>query len=253
MIRLSTSTCHFLLVLTVLCLLRSTMAAIATATGGDILDEVILQDIFSTQLGSMTSQCNPATNSTFSFEFDFDAVDHTGKNWADDSTGNYNAAAYERDNFLVSLHHQDVNPNRTWTAGISTAGNIYSFRGAFGEASPPQTQWHPDDKGSLWVDDVPQMGVVADTRTDTSPSGVCYNHPNPTNTLNYNIECNCQDSNGSTVSCSDPGATVVSKTRLVNNFAHQVRTSLYCVVKRRGNCSLYICTRFTGIQFDYFL
>ena len=214
------STCLLLHVLTGLLICAEMVAA------GDIIEEVILHDIFSTQLDSMATQCAQATASNFSFEFDFDAVDHTGHSWADDSTGTTNAADYERDNFLASIHHEDANPNRTWTAGISLAGNIYSFRGPFGEASPPQTNWHPKDKGSLWVDDLVQMGVVVDTRTDSSPSGVCYNHPDQTNVpaggWNYNRECACVDANNNVVLCNATGATVSNpNVRLVKNFVHQ--------------------------------
>ena len=216
----ASTTCLVLHVLTGLLICAEIVAA------GDIIDQVILHDIFSTQLDSMATQCDPATASNFSFEFDFDAVDHTGHNWADDSTGTINAAAYERNNFLASIHHEDANPNRTWTAGISLAGNIYSFHGPFGEASPPQTNWHPDDGGSFWVDDLVQMGVVVDTRTDSSPSTVCYNHPDQTNVpaggWNYNRECACVDANKNVVDCSTSGATVSnSNIRLVKNFVHQ--------------------------------
>ena len=57
--------------------------------------------------------------------------------------------------FQAEMHHDDPDPARTWTLRVGQGGNIYSFRGAYGEAIPPQEPF-----GAAFVDEVWQMVSV---------------------------------------------------------------------------------------------
>ena len=66
------------------------------------------------------------------------------------------AEPYEPDLFLAEMSNTNTgNQNKSWTVRFGQAGNIYSFRGAYGEAMPPQ--YH--DKAQF-IDEVTQSVSV---------------------------------------------------------------------------------------------
>lgn len=72
--------------------------------------------------------------------------------------------------FQAELNYKHTNPNQSYQLRIGKGGQIYSFRGAFGESVPPQWR-NPNKKNASkkaaaqapWVDEVWQM-VAVDTR-----------------------------------------------------------------------------------------
>ena len=71
---------------------------------------------------------------------------------------------YEEEAFLAELHHEDSNPNRTWTIRVGPSGNLNSIVGAFGEAVPPQHH-----SGAPWIDEVWQT-VAVNLAKNNNPS-----------------------------------------------------------------------------------
>ena len=74
------------------------------------------------------------------------------------------AVKYEDDLFLAQISHKEANANRSWTIRVSTAGNMYSFVGPFGEAVPPQ--YHVDGP---FVDEVWQSVMVHNAKNNQPP------------------------------------------------------------------------------------
>lgn len=66
------------------------------------------------------------------------------------------AASFEKDLFLVEMSHNNtVNNNQSWALRIGKSGSVYSFRGAYGEAIPPQ--FH---RNGVFIDEVIQSVSV---------------------------------------------------------------------------------------------
>ena len=65
--------------------------------------------------------------------------------------------------FAGVVGHHDANSNRSWELRVGRGGNVYSFRGAYGEAMPPQ--YHTN---APWIDEVWQMVAVDQTQNDPS-------------------------------------------------------------------------------------
>jgi len=89
------------------------------------LDSVLIEDM----VPQGSAACGNKDGSTTTSSFNYTA---SGSFW-----DTYNAA-YEPKTFLASLHHEDNNPNRTYTVRFGKGGNIYSLIGPYGEAIPPQ-------------------------------------------------------------------------------------------------------------------
>lgn len=65
----------------------------------------------------------------------------------------------ERSVFRGQVAHVDgTDGNRSWALRVARGGNVYSFRGAYGEAMPPQV--HTD---APWIDEVWQLVGVDNT------------------------------------------------------------------------------------------
>ncbi len=96
----------------------------------------------------------PAGTTTFSREFS-----PSGSAW--------DPEANERDVFLARLQHRQGRA-RSWDVRIGLGGQIYSFRGPFGESIPPQTHpWMRREKVrnmSVWIDEVWQSVAVCSAR-----------------------------------------------------------------------------------------
>jgi len=125
-----------------------TLAFAGLAHGFD-LDAVILQDMMFQQ-GS--TQCTDSVSTDISFV-------HTPS----PSTWSSANAAKEPKNFMAQMTHSDSDPNRSWTVRFGKGGSIYSMRGAYGEAVPPQR-----DGFSPWVDEVHQSVAI-----DIAQNGNC--------------------------------------------------------------------------------
>ena len=113
--------------------------------------ETVSSNIHKAILDSVIPQSSPTcgvsqNNGSFNFSFEFSPTSST---WDDTNS------QYEEQLYLAKLQHEDSNPNRTWTIQIGQAGNIYSFKGAYGEIIPPQA--HPR---APWVDEVFQSVAV---------------------------------------------------------------------------------------------
>ena len=114
----------------------------------DELDKILLESI----IPSIGSKCelsappnSPGQSSTYTF-------DHTPS----ESFWHPFAAPMEPNLFQAEMSHiNEANPNRSWKIRVGSGGNIYSFRGIYGEAMPPQ--YHPDGE---FVDEVTQSVAV---------------------------------------------------------------------------------------------
>ena len=81
--------------------------------------------------------------------------------------------AMEEDAFFASMTNHPLNLAHKWRLGIGKGGNIYSFRGPFGEAIPPQEAYEKKTK-SIWVDEVWQVVAVDSSkinRDELTPEG----------------------------------------------------------------------------------
>ena len=77
--------------------------------------------------------------------------------WSDEAT------VVESDLFLAEISHADYRDYRhTWTMRIGRGGNIYSFRGAYGEAIPPQHHVNAE-----FIDEVLQSVSVNQVKNDS--------------------------------------------------------------------------------------
>ena len=66
--------------------------------------------------------------------------------------------------FLAEMKNvNNENPNKSWTLRVGTSGNMYSFRGAYGEALPPQYHIRGE-----WVDEVIQSVAVNVEKNDVA-------------------------------------------------------------------------------------
>ena len=90
-----------------------------------------------------------------SFTFEFPGA-------APDGTWNPEFAPLEAEAFLLEIAH--AGGNRSWAARVSPGDSVYSFRGGFGEAMPPQAL-----DGAPWVDTVLQWVGVDTEKND--PAG----------------------------------------------------------------------------------
>ena len=106
------------------------------------LDQLLLESIF------------PPTSKKCMFNDENQRTSHTYDYTKSNSTWNKEAVKYEKDVFLAEMSN-NLNGNNTWTIRIGKGGNIYSFRGAYGEAVPPQ--YH---SGAIFVDEVTQTVSV---------------------------------------------------------------------------------------------
>lgn len=114
---------------------------------GDRLDEVLLKDI----MPSIGSKCKVNSN-----DFADQTWSYTYEHSPSPSTWDPIALTHEPDIFLAEFSNMNsANANKSWTVRVGSAGNIYSFRGAYGEAIPPQH--HPDGE---FVDEVFQSVAV---------------------------------------------------------------------------------------------
>lgn len=83
------------------------------------------------------------------------------------SGSKWDKEADEREVFFARLWHQQE-PDRSWDVRFGRAGQIYSFRGPFGESIPPQTHpWMLREKVrnmSVWMDEVWQGVAVCSAK-----------------------------------------------------------------------------------------
>jgi len=113
------------------------------------LDRVLIEDM----VPQGSAACGNMDGSATTSSFDYTA---SGSYW------DAYSSADEPNVFLASLHHQDTNPNRTYTVRFGKGGNIYSLIGPYGEAIPPQGNGahNPTNGGSHFVDEVLQSVSV---------------------------------------------------------------------------------------------
>lgn len=114
----------------------------------DILASVILGDIFP----DSSAQCDQYSTGEeqkdyYSFEYASSAKESNWNTW--------HGAPFESEVFLAEMRHENSDPTKAWTMRVAQAGNIYGFRGVYGEAMPPQCH-----KGAPWIDEVWQSVSV---------------------------------------------------------------------------------------------
>lgn len=114
---------------------------------GTSLDEILLEDL----LPKGSSLCKETGTSSYTFKY----TPNNASEWSDTNS------RYEHLKFLAEIHHEDDNPNRTWTARFGQGGDLYSFQGAFGEAIAPQVK-----NSSVWMDEVIQTVSVNTEKND---------------------------------------------------------------------------------------
>ena len=112
------------------------------------LDEIILKSI----IPSVGSKCQSNYASS--------ATNITSKTTLihQKSPSYWNAMAdpFEKDLFLAEMSHKnDIDDRQSWTIRIGKGANIYSFRGKYGEAIPPQ--YH---ENAVFIDEVTQSVSV---------------------------------------------------------------------------------------------
>ena len=67
--------------------------------------------------------------------------------------------------FQAEVSHTDaINPNASWRLRVAESGCVYSFRGPYGEAMPPQVHTN-----APWIDEVWQMVSVDPKNSPTQP------------------------------------------------------------------------------------
>lgn len=74
---------------------------------------------------------------------------------------------HEQTNFLAEMTSISNDANKSWKMRIGQSGNFYSFRGAYGEAVPPQ--FHVD---APFIDEIPQL--VAVDQSQNGAGGYAY-------------------------------------------------------------------------------
>ena len=114
----------------------------------DDLDKLILNDI----IPDIGPECQSNYASVSSVTTSSSTFEHT------DSPSFWHpiAADHEQQLFLAEMSHSNLNDARqSWIIRIGTGSNIYSFRGDYGEAIPPQ--YHV---GGIYVDEVMQSVSV---------------------------------------------------------------------------------------------
>jgi len=122
------------------------LSIFSPSEAADGLDAALFEAIFPVSSNKCTSLSNSSSqNTTYTFKYE-----ESPSNWSKE------AAQLEKDLFIAEMSHtESENANKSWTFRVGQGGNIYSFRGAYGEAVPPQN--HP---GSIFVDEVAQSVAV---------------------------------------------------------------------------------------------
>ena len=119
----------------------------AQKEGEETLDSILLND----NLPPSSPKCRHMLREEVSHTHNFVSYDFS----ISPSSWNEKSASHEALLFNAEIRHIDPDPNRAWTLRVGQGGNIYSFRGAFGEAIPPQ---HHDV--APFIDEVWQMVAV---------------------------------------------------------------------------------------------
>jgi hypothetical protein len=113
----------------------------------DILDEILLRDM----MPSIGTKCQTGANSYIG-----QTGSYTFQHYPSPSYWDPTAVGSEPDLFLAEMvNNNTVDPDKSWTIRFGRGGNIYSFRGIYGEAMPPQ--YHVDGE---WIDEVTQSVSV---------------------------------------------------------------------------------------------
>lgn len=113
----------------------------------DALDEVLLRSI----MPPINTKCQTTASS-----YAGQTSSHTFQHYPSPSFWDRTALPSEPELFQAEMSNANTaDPDKSWTIRFGSAGNIYSLRGAYGEAIPPQ--YHP--KGE-WVDEVTQSVAV---------------------------------------------------------------------------------------------
>jgi len=100
---------------------------------------------------SIGSKCQAGASS-----YTGQTASHTFQHYPSPSFWDHTALPSESQLFQAEMSNTNVaDPDKSWSIRFGSAGNIYSLRGAYGEAMPPQ--YHP--KGE-WVDEVTQSVAV---------------------------------------------------------------------------------------------
>lgn len=114
----------------------------------DPLASVILEDMFpETSTSCMHYSIGKEQNGYHTFKY---ASSNKESKW-----NTWHGAPFEPEVFLAEMRHESSDPTKAWTMRVAQGGNIYGFRGIYGEAMPPQN--HPD---APWIDEVWQMVSV---------------------------------------------------------------------------------------------
>ena len=138
------------------------LCASIKANTADELDALILNSI----IPGIGNKCKTNSvlflNQTSSFSFNHEPSPSI---W--DSV----AIPFEQDLFLAEMTNTNTEkPNKSWTFRVGQAGNIYSFRGAYGEAIPPQYHLF-----GQWVDEVTQS-VSVNLAKNNDPKNLYFIH-----------------------------------------------------------------------------
>ena len=137
-----------LLIMIVLCIIIIANIFIeAQSIDFEILDSVLLQDI----LPPSSPLCRYDETTEENEKRSFASFEHKKS----PSVWNAKYTELEPKLFLAEINHDDPDPSRIWKLRVGQGGNIYSFRGAFGEAIPPQNHLN-----GPFVDEVWQMVSV---------------------------------------------------------------------------------------------
>jgi len=118
-----------------------------SAIASDDLDAVLLRDIMPSRGSKCEAGANSYTGQTSSYTF---------QHYRSPAYWDPTAAPFEPQVFQAEMSNVNAaDPDKSWTIRVGSGGNIYSFRGPFFEAIPPQ--YHTDGE---WVDEVTQSVAV---------------------------------------------------------------------------------------------
>ena len=127
-----------------------------------LLDDILFESMIPTSSKRCISNAENARKQTTSFTFTHEPSPST---WAT------TAAKFEPELFVAEMKNENqLDQNKSWTIRLGQGGNIYSFRGAYGEAMPPQKHG-----GGEYVDEVTQT-VSVDMALNQQSGGLYYIH-----------------------------------------------------------------------------
>eukprot|EP00586_Coscinodiscus_wailesii_P007311 CAMPEP_0172487248 /NCGR_PEP_ID=MMETSP1066-20121228/16236_1 /TAXON_ID=671091 /ORGANISM="Coscinodiscus wailesii, Strain CCMP2513" /LENGTH=699 /DNA_ID=CAMNT_0013253729 /DNA_START=128 /DNA_END=2230 /DNA_ORIENTATION=+ len=131
------------------------------------LDEAILKDLLPPSSQSCTAPAFSSGSDADDTDGATSSTSHTFEHTPSPSEWNEDYLSYEPSIFLASLTHKEPRTaaatarDREWTLRFGTGGNVYSFRGVWGESVPPQ-----HNPKAPWMDEVWQSVSVNSPKND---------------------------------------------------------------------------------------